>query len=587
MKNRQSSGSSILGIISSIVFFIIMIVLLLVFSHRIIEDVMLSQSVPNVIVLPIIILIPLVLVGALVFHLYRLFRDFKRKRPGARFRIRLLAFFSIIILLAVVPQGLLSVNLIQNTLTSLFDTSLSEALNGGLDIAFKYYHEKIELLREFTESRTYRRIADQEVADTNDIWERSADAFPDLDAIQFFGTGSPAFYGDERCRLEAEKATGYDDGALITRRLSGLRVIQIVKRYDAGGPDARIALSVVISREIDLNASKMTSTIETYNQLDEYQNAFKWTIYVFYFLFAFPLFVLSILISIMISRELVRPIVNLEEATRRVAEGDFSIRILTRTQDELSLLVSSFNQMVQELDNSRKKILQTEKMAAWQEIAQRLAHEIRNPLTPIRLSAERLLAKYRKDPESLGTILEPSIATIISEVDNLNIMLQEFRDFARLPETEMERLDIQKIINDVVSVYNQNYADLEIKTEFEAEPVYIHADKKQLKQVFTNLLKNAAEAMEETGTIIFRIDLVKKGNSNYCRIQVEDNGAGISPEYHDKVFQPYFTTKRHGTGLGLSIVERIIYDQRGQIWFETTEGIGTTFFMDFPMEKQI
>jgi nitrogen fixation/metabolism regulation signal transduction histidine kinase len=305
---------------------------------------------------------------------------------------------------------------------------------------------------------------------------------------------------------------------------------------------------------------------------------------VFYVFFSFPILLLSIMISFILSEEIIRPIVNLEEATRRVAEGDFSFRILARSGDELSLLVSSFNRMVSELERSRLKIMQTEKITAWQEIAQQLAHEIKNPLTPIKLSAQRILRKYQNAPEELGDVLEPGVRSIIREVDSLNHLLQEFRDFARLPNPQRDWVNLHELVEEVAGVYEHSAPELAIQTDGIDRNMMVNADPKQLKQVFGNLFKNAMEAMDRKGQLFVRADLVKKGNSSYCRIQIQDTGPGIHKDSYDKVFNPYFTTKRDGTGLGLSIVERIVFDHKGQIWFETQQGVGTTFFIDLPLE---
>jgi len=241
--------------------------------------------------------------------------------------------------------------------------------------------------------------------------------------------------------------------------------------------------------------------------------------------------------------------------------------------------------MISELEGSRKKLLQAEKISAWQEIAQRLAHEVKNPLTPIKLSAQRILKKYKSDPESLKGVLEPAVSSIVDEVDNLNKLLVEFSEFTRLPNPHSEPVDMRQLIQEVIQVYENLSSRVTFGCRFVNDSATIKVDRKQMKQVFANLFKNAIQAMPDGGELSVITDLVKKDDSPYFRVQVRDTGTGIEEEFKDNIFEPYFTTKKDGSGLGLSIVDRIIFDHNGSIWFETKKGRGTTFFIDLPMEN--
>ncbi|MCF7928630.1 MAG: HAMP domain-containing protein, partial [Spirochaetales bacterium] len=329
----------------------------------------------------------------------------------------------------------------------------------------------------------------------------------------------------------------------------------------------------------------LTEASERFQQIGEFRGLFQIVIFLLYSFFALPILLIAVLSSFLLSNEIMRPIVNLELATRKVAEGDYTYRLLTRRGDELSQLVSSFNRMLSELEHTRMQVKQTEKVAAWQEIAQRLAHEIRNPLTPIKLSAERILRKFHNGTQPVSEFLEPGLSAIIREVEGLNRMLLEFRDFAKLPEPQREDINLFEMIREAAAVYHASTTHHRIEITGPEQEIRLYADPKQLKQVFTNLIKNAMEAMPSGGTITITADLVMKGDSHYARIQVRDTGSGISEEDQESVFHPYFTSKEHGTGLGLAIVERIIFDHRGTIWFESEPGVGTTFFIDLPVEQ--
>ena len=302
----------------------------------------------------------------------------------------------------------------------------------------------------------------------------------------------------------------------------------------------------------------------------------------FFFLFSLPIFFITILVSLLLTERIIGPIVHLEDATRRVAEGDFGFRILTRPRDELANLVDSFNAMISELERSRRKLLQAERITAWQEIAQRLAHEIRNPLTPIKLSAQRMLKKHTEKAEDFEKILAPSVSSIITEVDNLERMLREFGEFAKLPVPRPGSVNLKEMLTEVASVYAHLSSSVQIDLKDVPEGVMLAVDKAQMKRVFANLFTNAMQAMPGGGQLSVRADMIKKAHASFCRIGVSDTGSGISEKDMDSIFDPYFTTKKSGTGLGLAIVQRIVFDHNGNVWAESDGSSGTTFFIDLP-----
>lgn len=216
-----------------------------------------------------------------------------------------------------------------------------------------------------------------------------------------------------------------------------------------------------------------------------------------------------------------------------------------------------------------------------------MAHEIKNPLTPIKLSAQRIERAYAQDSPKLGRIIESSVGSISQEIEHLNQLLGEFRDFAKLPTPHFQSTNIRELIVSVLETYQPSYPNIEVDVD-SLEQVDISLDVHQMTRVFSNLLKNSFESMEaEKGSISISTDLVRKGHTHYCRIKIEDSGRGIPRELEQKVFHPYFTTKEIGTGLGLPIVERIVADHQGQIWFETEEHVGTTFYIDLPLEQLV
>ena len=203
-----------------------------------------------------------------------------------------------------------------------------------------------------------------------------------------------------------------------------------------------------------------------------------------------------------------------------------------------------------------------------------------------RLSAERILKRWKADPESASSILEASMVAIIQETMNMEALLTEFRDFARLPDPEKDWVKLRPLVEEVVHLYSASWPLLSIDTTGIDPETAIKVDRGHIKQVLGNLISNAAEATGGTGRIWIASELVKTPDCRYCRILFRDNGRGIPPEHRDKVFLPYFSTKADGTGLGLAIVEHIVVAHGGRIRFDSTEGTGTVFYIDLPKDEE-
>jgi nitrogen fixation/metabolism regulation signal transduction histidine kinase len=259
---------------------------------------------------------------------------------------------------------------------------------------------------------------------------------------------------------------------------------------------------------------------------------------------------------------------------------------MARRGDELGLLIRSFNAMVQDLEKSRTALVKAEKISIWQTMAQQLAHEIKNPLTPIKLSAERVLRRWRNQPEQIGEIIEDSMMAIIQETEGLSVLLNEFRTLAKPMEPSKSLTKIGEAVEEVLAPYRGSYPEVSFNIEHVSNDMAVRIDKLRFSQALANLVINAIDAMDGKGYIEIRTDSVKKREAQFCRLSVRDTGKGISKQDSQNIFTPYYTTKETGTGLGLPIVERIINDHGGSIWFNTAEGVGTTLYVDLPVSEE-
>ena len=248
------------------------------------------------------------------------------------------------------------------------------------------------------------------------------------------------------------------------------------------------------------------------------------------------------------------------------------------------------------------ELLRAEKMAAWQEVARRLAHEIKNPLTPIQLSAERMLHRYRQIPlpepsagarqseawrdqlQAYDQLLAECVQTIIREGEALKTLVDEFSTFARLPAVRPEDADLHQILESTLSLYNGRVQDVQVEREYAADMPRVRMDPGQMKRVFINLVDNALEAMSGgIGPKILKIRTRHYPAQRSVRIEIADTGPGFPKEYQDSLFLPYFSTRRGGTGLGLAIVRQVVSDHQGQVRAEPDAPAGTRIVIDLPL----
>jgi two-component system nitrogen regulation sensor histidine kinase NtrY len=225
-------------------------------------------------------------------------------------------------------------------------------------------------------------------------------------------------------------------------------------------------------------------------------------------------------------------------------------------------------------------LIRAQKVAAWREVARRLAHEIKNPLTPIQLSAERLRRHFSGAPTHARALVEECTTTIVGEVESLKGLVDEFSQFARMPSPRTVPTNLAKLINDTLALYNGLFGDIRFEQRFEPRTPVVRLDPEQIRRVIINLVDNAIEAMERSGTITIETGLDPA--NNLVRLIVADNGPGIPVAEREKLFLPYYSTKRRGSGLGLAIVRRIIAEHGGTIDVGSNAPKGTRFTIELP-----
>jgi nitrogen fixation/metabolism regulation signal transduction histidine kinase len=234
--------------------------------------------------------------------------------------------------------------------------------------------------------------------------------------------------------------------------------------------------------------------------------------------------------------------------------------------------------MTSELKASRARLARAERELAWKEMAKQVAHEIKNPLTPIKLSIQHLVQAYKQGAKDFGDILQRVSQTVVEQIEVLTRIASEFSNFARMPERHFERVDMVQLLMESINLFKE-VKDVAFRANLSETPSFVIADKDELRRVFINIMRNSIQAMEKGGTI--GVDLTVDHHA--CTIRISDTGSGIPENLQEKVFQPNFSTKTDGTGLGLAIAQKVIEDLDGTISLHSKVGEGTTVKMIIPL----
>jgi signal transduction histidine kinase len=287
-----------------------------------------------------------------------------------------------------------------------------------------------------------------------------------------------------------------------------------------------------------------------------------------------------------VAARVTRPVEQLAGAARAIASGDWTVPsgIQASGEGEIDALANAFDTMTRQLVDHRERLVQTERVAAWRELARRLAHELKNPLFPLRITIDNLRRAKALPAEEFDEVFTESMTTLATGLANLNAVIGRFSDFARMPAPALEQVSPNEIVRRTVNLFQ---AQLDapgrpaIAVTLDLDPTLgsIRADPEQLGRVCQNLLLNAFDAMPAGGAVTIR---TRRGEG-VVRLEIADTGEGLTEEERRRIFTPYYTTKQHGTGLGLAIVQSVVADHAGKIWIESEPGRGTTFHIELPV----
>lgn len=407
----------------------------------------------------------------------------------------------------------------------------------------------------------------------------------------------------ERVLGAADRGRPVDDAKELTlevHRALGARATDELPDAELEGGAELVAVFATDRKQMDdLDRMRdgMSKFVDQYNVLATRRpGAERATLFAFAALLGVTI-IAAIAVGTMLARSVSRRITSLADATRKVGAGDLTTRVEETGSDEVSDLAKAFNRMLGEVESSRARIEFLQRIGAWQEMARRLAHEIKNPLTPIQLAVEEIHQRYSGGDQSYQKLLDATLEVVEAEVGTLRRLVGEFSGFARLPEAHLESGDLGKFLNDQrdqVGLLEEELASgtgksakvaVTFETPAEAAPALL--DRQMLWRAIFNLIRNSAQAIRDQGRAEGKVRVRLGRSHDFWLIDVDDDGPGITPELGDRIFDPYVTTKEDGTGLGLPIVKKIVVEHGGSIAALASELGGARFRLSIPVEGTV
>ena len=521
----------------------------------------------------IIIFLPL---GTLNFLLHYLYRNRKIQLTGklrSSLRYRLILAFLLVSIIPAMPIFLLTSSNVESIISVFFKLDLK----GGMESAEEMllYHEnefakrfyddilknKNEIIYYINNIENIKK--DKFIKFINRWLDENTDAiyvYDNLTLVKIYGTNL----------LKTKQIENFRDSYIVA--LIGNMKYVVVKI--PLNQNMNVLLLKKIYKNYEIYESKFRNVYSLLSKKEErFSEVIPYNLRLSLAILYLAMIVVAIIVAILLARQISHPIVSLAAATRKVTEGNLDIRIDEKSEGEIAILIQSFNSMTEELQTLRSRLLHSLRVAAWQEVARRLAHEIKNPLTPIQLSAERMLRKLEQNNiEDLKKAVRSGSNTIIEQVNVLKHLLEEFSNFTRLPSAKLELQNIVPLVKESTDLF-KNIPDVIIEVRAQDNLPKLYLDKNLFIGMMNNLLKNAVEAVKEKykdntkkGVILVSITTQKRMGKMFVILKVEDNGPGIPDELKEKIFEPYFSTKEgYGSGLGLALVERAVMEHNARI----------------------
>lgn len=549
------------------------------------------------IVVYIFFFIPLFSLSLLISYFYRNKRNLETGRLKSSIRYRLTLSFIFVALLPLLPILFLSSNVTGKLYERFYGIDIEEALLSGETLILNEEKPKKKLLVEKTRLlESFLRIQplnlESLVAGASKLNLIQSDEF----YVGIYENEKPILENRVLKYKPLEKNFKSFSKNSSWREFSSYRPDYCMYFIRVPFPvgNYNLQTGIRIHKEKERNVYSVISTRRNYDRADLTKEKLPYRIRLTFSIITVSIFLLAIYFSLLFARKISRPIIELANATQKISMGDTDINLEIREAGEIGALIDSFNQMVKDLKSKDEELMQSQRIAAWKEVAQRMAHEIKNPLTPIQLSAERIRRKMKSEnKEQFYEIVSTGTDTIIKQVRVLEHLVNEFSDFARMPTPKLINQNLEPIILEAVKLF-EHTPQIKITTSISKGFPQLFLDQKVILRILTNLIKNSMEAIERKrekeelsdymGLILISASMTRKIMRRVAVVSIEDNGIGISAELKQKVFEPYYSTKNSNTsGIGLAIVQKSVIDHNGHISVDSSRMGGCRFQIELPV----
>ena len=521
--------------------------------------------------------------GFIFYETYKIIKKKREKKLGSGVNLKYIIYFSSTTLLPAIIVAVFSLILFNVGLQRYFDDKMKNIVNSSAELAKNYveqtrnsieadillmlldinnqssmyYENPKRFLSLLTSQRLLRRLDEVHLIDSsgNIIMSNIVDPNmifvpPTEEAFDISLTGKPVRISDPKTNRTSAlvKLNNFIDTYLYIVRFMDPKVINYL--------------------------SETGQAVTFYFSIQESKTGIKITFGIIYLLVVTLFLFLAIIISINLASRLTAPIVNLINASEKISSGDLNAKVpMIDTDDEMKNLNENFNLMIEKLKKQQDKLVLSERHMAWESVARKLAHEIKNPLTPIQLSIDRIKEKYLNKVDDKDNKFSDYLNTIAKQITDIEFLVNEFSDFARMPKPVFKRMNLNKLISQSINLHSLSDKSIKFNLSEKNSIVEINGDEEQLNRVFINLIKNSIESINEkkiksTG-FKGKIDVDIKDDSDYIYVTITDNGVGFEKVDKTKMLTPYFTTKKKGTGLGLAIVTKVISDHNSTILFNS------------------
>ena len=576
---------------------ITILLIFLSFVASIITYLVFTNSLPYIKTTPIIaittvsvdVILLLVLCFKVIRKIIQTWVDRSKGKVGSKISTKFILTFALLVLIPTITLSIFSSLFFNISMKGWFNERVLRIAEQSNIVAEAYYKEYLQNIK--SDASTMGKEIDEkfntiflDLNKLNNFIYTQIKLRELTEAFIFRKGGAVLAKGGFTISTTPDVITGFDlieaeTGEIVLTSKRKDRVRALIKLQNI--QNTYLSVGRFIDPQIIAQVQSVKDESMVYKKLYEQKNKIQTNFYMVFILISLLILLISILIGMLFADALIKPITNLIKTSNQIKSGNLSVKVpQISTKDEMSLLIKTFNEMTRKLKSQRIELKKRERNAAWSDIARRIAHEIKNPLTPIQLSAEYLRSKSKnKEDKSYAD-------TIINKVSTIENMVDEFSKFAKLPKPKFDSINLNKLCSDLMLFHKKSNKNINFISPNTKNGFFMNVDELQMSMAISNIIQNSVESINEykikNRKLIGKIKLSIYFKKNYVYIKIEDNGGGLPKNFpKNKILEPYITTKKNGTGLGLAIVLRIIEEHSGNFFIKDNK-VGTSTLIELP-----